>query len=314
MYEILVNPGAHSGRGIELFKKVESVFKEKKVDYHVNYTNHFTENDTVIPDLYNEYKSKGEVLHLIVMGGDGTVNGVLQKLPAFDNLKLSVIPLGSGNDLVRDLDIKGNIRNITRHLLETPITRRIDIGNIHCENKENPEEGTDLRFIVSAGIGYDAAVCEEAMRSPVKNILNKLGLGKLIYLVVALKQLAGVKYIEGTLTIDSVSYSLKQFLLAAAMNHRYEGGGFMFGPEAKDDDGMLEICTVSEVSRLRALRILPTAFSGRHFRFDGVNHYRTGELEFKSDTPLWVHTDGEVRTQADYIKITTDRQILEFEY
>lgn len=314
MYEILVNPGAHSGKGIQLWKSIEPVFKSKNVDYHINYTNYFSENDNVIPDLYEEYKARGEELHLIVMGGDGTVNGTLQKIPSFDNIKLSVIPLGSGNDLIRDLDFKGSLNDITCHLLENPEEHYMDIGNIHCENTFDGEDPVDRRFIVSTGFGYDASICEEVMRSSAKTVLNRLGLGKLVYLIVALKQLAGAKYIEGIMKIGDNHIPLKRFLFVAAMNHRYEGGGFMFGPEAKDNDGILEICAVSGLSKPKTLQVLPTAFKGGHFKFDGVDHYRTGDFEVESDVPLWVHTDGEVITQANKIKVSVDKQILKFVY
>lgn len=314
MYEILVNPGARSGKGLGLWEDLETVFKSHKAEYRVNFTNYFGEEDNIIPDLYEEYKEKGEELHLLVMGGDGTINCAINKLPSFDNVKVSVIPLGSGNDLVRDLGFKGSLKDMATKLLENPEERLMDVGLVHCENSTDGEDPVDRRFIVSTGFGYDAAICEEVMRSGAKTFLNKIGLGKLIYLIVALKQLAGSEWIDATLTVNDKIISLKRFLFACGMNHRYEGGGFMFGPEANDNDGLLEVCHVAGISKPKVLQILPTAFKGEHFKFDGVDHNRASSFQITASIPLWVHTDGEVIAKADSVKVDTLEKVLKFVY
>ncbi len=316
MYEILVNPGAHSGKGVELWKGLEQIFIKHNAKYNVSFTHYFDEDDNIIASLYEEYKAKGEVLNLIVMGGDGTTNGTLQKLPGYDNLRMSVVPIGSGNDLNRDIGEGSKASEAVERILTNPRVKQVDVGNIHCESSAEGSKAVDRRFMVSTGIGFDAAVCEEIMRSSAKNVLNKLGLGKLVYVSVALKQLIGLKSVSGKMQMVDLdkTIDLDKLYFVAGMNHRYEGGGFMFGPEAKNDDGLLEICAVSGVKKPMVLKIIPTAFEGKQFKYDGVDHYRTGHYVIDASAPLWVHTDGEVIAKADHIEVTVDKQALTFVY
>ena len=319
MYEIIVNPTSRSGKSKLLWENIEKRLKEKSVSYRVHFTQDFSTEDNTVADLYDEYLKKGEVLHLIIMGGDGTVNGIIQRLPAFDNVKVSVIPTGSSNDMVRDLGFTGSPEDIALKVVERPEEMKIDVGVLHCENRlvrTGSMNIPDRRFLVSTGIGYDAAVCEEALHSKIKNFFNKIGLGKLTYLGIALKQLARTKYITGELKLDDdeTIIPLERFLFVAGMNHRYEGGGFMFGPEANNHDGKLELCAVSKIKKGKILRVLPTAFKGEHFRYDGVDHYSANKYTVRTSVPLWVHVDGEVATLADFIEVKVMQEVLTLVY
>ncbi len=319
MYEILVNPGARSGRGVRIWNKVEPLFKEANAQYNVHFTEKFHEGGGIVSDIYKKYETSGETMHLVIMGGDGTVNGVLQKIPSFKNIILSVIPIGSSNDLARDIGMPTDPVEAVKHLLEKPTTILVDVGHVHCENtlvRSGSMDIPDRRFIVSTGIGYDAAVCEEAMSSGIKNFFNKIGLGKLTYLGVALKQLFSANYIDGELTLngsDNITH-LNKLLFVCGMNHKYEGGGFMFGPEANNHDGMLELCVISKISKAKILVSLPKAYKGRHFEVDGIDHYRAKSYTVRTSEPLWVHADGEVDTKADFISVYAEQEALQLVY
>ena len=85
-----------------------------------------------------------------------------------------------------------------------------------------------------------------------------------------------------------------RFIFAAGMNHRFEGGGFMMCPKAKDDDGELDYCIVHDLSVLDFFRFFPSATSGGHVRQKAkVAQLRRKSLRVRSDRPLWVHCDGE---------------------
>lgn len=319
MYEIIVNPVSRSGKGKRIWLSLEQIFKDNNAEYRVHYTKEFAQDDDTIKRLYEEYKEKNEVLHLVVMGGDGTVNGILQKLPAFDNVNFSIVPTGSSNDLARDMEINGSFEDIIKHLINNPKSQYIDVGVVHCENslvRDGLMSIPDRRFIVSTGIGFDAAICEEAFRSKIKKICNRIGLGKLTYTGIALKQLAGTRYITGELTLDEKEeiIPLEKLLFVAGMNHRFEGGGFMFGPEASARDGKLELCVVTKISKPKVLQVLPTAYKGEQFKYDGVDHYSARQYTVRTSSPLWVHVDGEVGTKADYISVTTQREVLNLVY
>ena len=175
----------------------------------------------------------------------------------------------------------------------------MDLGTITYDDK------TLRHFAVSCGIGFDAAVCEEALHSPIKDTLNKLGLGKLTYLGIALKQLFAAKAVSCQLTLDdNAPINIHTILFVTVMNHRYEGGGFQFCPDACDRDGILNICAVGDISKLLVLVALPTAFWGKHYFVKGITPYRARQIKIETSSPLWVHTDGEVLRRASSFTVS----------
>ena len=165
---------------------------------------------------------------------------------------------------------------------------------------------------MSSGIGFDAAVCEEALASKFKNTLNKIGLGKLTYLSIALKQLIKARKVTCSITLaDGKMIRLPKFLFVAGMVHQYEGGGFKFCPGADYQDGLLDVCVVGNIPKWLILFALPTAFSGQHYRFCGIDRYSASCIHLETSIPLWVHTDGEVTAKSDYITMTCEKNKLQ---
>lgn len=97
--------------------------------------------------------------------------------------------------------------------------------------------------------------------------------------------------------------NLNTLLFVACMLHRFEGGGFMFCPDADASDGILDLCAVGDLPKLLILFALPTAFKGKHYRFEGITPYRAKTLTIETSSPLWVHTDGEVARKSDRITV-----------
>ncbi len=314
MYHIVVNPVSCSGRGKLYWAAAEPLLKEKNISYKVYISKHHGHISQIIKEITS---STAEDIQIIVFGGDGTINEAIQGITSFEHVSLSYVPTGSSNDLARDLGISLNPKEALLHLLEHPISVQMDVGTLHCENslvRDGHMTIPDRRFLVSCGIGYDAAICKEALSSPIKNFLNRCGLGKLTYLGIALKQLISTKYITGELTLEEneTIIPIRKLLFIAGMNHRYEGGGFMFGPDADNHDGIIDICSVTRISKFKILTVLPSAFKGKHYRYEGVDGYKANNYTIRTSIPLWVHTDGEVETKADFISVKCNPRQLRF--
>lgn len=275
--------------------------------------------------LTSSLSPEGEDVHLVVLGGDGTANEAVQGIADFSRTRFSYIPTGSSNDLARDAGISRNPLEALERILSSARERRMDVGFLHYNTAYLPEASRpadvppDRRFIVSCGIGFDAGVCQEAMKSRMKDFLNKVGLGKLTYLGIALKQLMRSGRDSAELVIDENSPSAKSIRLPglmfiACMSHCYEGGGFYFCPGADAADGMLDLCTVSGVPKWKVLLVLPTAFQGKHYRYNGVERYGGQTIHIRTSAPLWVHTDGEVACRSDDITVSCSKQLLRFYY
>jgi diacylglycerol kinase family enzyme len=166
-------------------------------------------------------------------------------------------------------------------------------------------------FDVSAGIGFDAAVCEQALSSNTKNFLNKIGLGKLTYGSIALRQLFGAEKVACEITLDDKkTIRLNRFIFIAAMVHHYEGGGFKFAPGADLTDGKFDLVYAGDMPSARMLLALPLSFIGHYFWIKGIGHHVVQKVSIKTQKPLWVHTDGEVSVKSDHITFECLKQKL----
>ena len=283
MYNFIVNPNARSGLGKSVWNDLEAILKEKHIEYQVfctKYQKHATK-------ITNDLTSDGKEHIIIALGGDGTVNEVVNGITDFDHVIFGYIPIGSSNDFARGLELPTDPVKALNTILSCPNLHLMNVGELHYKSKVR-------RFAVSCGFGFDADICHEVVVSHVKKFLNKIKLGKLTYVCVALHRLIVTSPYKYDITIDGdqkVSYEKAYF--AAIMNNRYEGGGAKFAPNAKTDDDKLDICVVANISKLKALMLFPMAFAGIHTRFKGVYMHKVAEARIKSARSLPLHTDGE---------------------
>lgn len=312
MYYVIVNPASKSGRGAKIWSALEPILVEKEIAYKVFFSREPGHAVKIVRDLFSSLvdASGCEMLKLIVLGGDGTFNEVLQGISDFSRVQLGYIPAGSSNDLARDLNLPSDPVTALDHILSCQKATSMDIGCAVYENSFT--EGAIKRyFAVSCGIGFDAAVCQEALSSAFKNILNKIGLGKLTYLVIALKQLIAARKVSCQIYLDDKDpIRISRFLFVAGMIHQYEGGGFRFCPDADFHDGIIDLCTVGDISKWLVLVALPTAFKGSHYRFEGIDRYSAESIRIKTSAPMWLHTDGEVSCKVDTVTLTCEKEKL----
>lgn len=283
MYTFIANPNARSGRGILLWKQIEKILQEKEIEYKVLFTKYQHHATRLVHDLTSDSASHT----IVVLGGDGTLNEVIDGIVYLDKVTLGYIPLGSGNDFARGLGLPTDIHGALEQILAPTHYTAMNVGVLDYENKHR-------RFAVSTGIGFDAAVCHQVMVTPLKAFLNRLKLVKLTYLGVALHKLFTLKPVTMTVTTENgETKTYEKVYFTAVMNLKYEGGGFNFCPAASGTDDRLDIITVAELPRLKVLCLLPTAFKGWHTRFHGIHLDTCTEVTVISDYPLPVHTDGE---------------------
>lgn len=302
MYHFIVNPASRSGRGLKIWKEqIEPVLLAN----HISYRSYFSEKAGDVARLTMEalsmeaHSMEQSPSAIVILGGDGTVNEALQGIGDTSRVLLGYIPTGSSNDLARDLRIPKDPSAALDIILHSGRARPMDLGTVTYP------DGESRRFIVSCGIGFDAAVCEEALRSKLKNAMNKIGLGKLTYLGIALKQLFAARAVFGRLTLDGgTSVDIGSMLFTACMLHRFEGGGFMFAPDADAEDGILNMCAVGDLPKPLILLALPTAFKGKHYRFRGITPLKAKQITLEASSPLWVHTDGEVTRKSSRITVS----------
>jgi YegS/Rv2252/BmrU family lipid kinase len=210
---------------------------------------------------------------VIAWGGDGTINEVASAL-AFGPVPLGVVPSGSGNGLARELGIPFDPeRALAVALGDREIV--IDAGEL------------DGRlFFNIAGIGLDARVAHEFTAGG----LVRRGFAR--YLEITVRELFTYRPDEHTIVTDGESQRERALLIAIA-NARQYGNGALIAPEARIDDGRLDVVVIADRSPLRALLQVPRVFMGQIARVPGVTIRRATEVEITSARPVLYHVDGE---------------------
>jgi diacylglycerol kinase (ATP) len=279
---IIVNPVAGKGAGERAIPEIKSYLELFDIDYDLI----LTEYPGHAIDLAEEAGTNGYGT-VVAVGGDGTANEVINGLMRADNnggltSSLAVLPVGRGNDFSFGMGVPQNLKDSCK-LLADGKTRMIDIGFV--KGGDYPE---GRYFGNGVGIGFDAVVGFEAAKLP--SFIS----GIPAYLIAALKTIF-LFFDAPVLRIEIDGEVLEQpCLLVSLMNGRRMGGSFMFAPESKSDDGLLNLCIAKQVTRLQVLGLFPKVMSGTQQEHPAVKMpvARRIKIEALSGT-LPVHADGE---------------------
>ncbi len=296
MYYFIVNPGSRSGNGRLVWETVEKILEQEQAEYRVFFTAYRYHATQLAAELTSS-KLRTR-LTLVAVGGDGTVNEVINGIRDFSRVTFAYIPTGSSNDFARSLGLPGDPEEALRNILRPSYYRKIDLGQISWD-------GRTRCFAGSSGFGFDAAVCHESLVSPMKDTLNRVKLGKLTYVGIALKQILFFRPFPISVLLNNgrkLHFSRTYFI--SALNCKYEGGGLKLCPSAKADDGLLDLCIVEGLSKLTIALMFPTAYIGKHTLFRGIHLQRIKSLEIHTDKPLPFHTDGEPEYLRGNIRIS----------
>lgn len=302
MYHIIVNPGARSGQGLKQWKRLHKELERAKITYIVHFTKSAQDATAYTRSITDRrlYEHNAVDNRIIVLGGDGTLNCVLNGIDDPAHTLIAYLPAGTSNDFAKALQISDDPLRTLQAFSRHGQTCSADIGVASCGKKTR-------RFAVSSGIGYDAAICREALHAPAKDFLNRLGLGRLTYVIIALKQLISLQSVSCDLYLDDQPpIHMKHFYFAAFMQQPFEGGGFAFCPKANPRDGLLDVCFVGNISKLFALSLFPLAAKGRHIGRRGIHYYRGRRIRIVTSKPLCVHTDGEILGSFSELSLSTE--------
>jgi len=222
---------------------------------------------------------------LVVVGGDGMVN-LGANLVAGTRVPLGIIPSGTGNDMARGLgiphdDTEAAIATLAAALRDGP--RTIDAARIDYVDDETGEPAQRW-FLCALSAGFDAIVNERAnaMRNPK---------GPSRYIVALLIELARLKRIAYRLTLDGRLLETEGVLVSLGNNVSL-GGGMRITPDAKLDDGLLDVMVVKPLGRAAFLRIFPRVFKGTHVSDPRVTILRSRAVRIEADG-IVAYGDGE---------------------
>lgn len=271
---VAINPNASFGRGREVGPAVVTTLRA--LGHEVT--------SLIEPDFAQLLDATREAMRdkpdaLVVVGGDGMVNLGVTALEG-TKVPLGLVPSGTGNDVARGLsipidDTEAAITHLTAALQRPP--RVIDAGTIRFE-------GGRARFGCILSAGFDALVNERANRMTRPR-------GRSRYTLALLVELAKLRPIEYTLTLDGVVHTERAMLVAVANNLSF-GGGMKVAPDASLDDGLFDVVLVRPLGRLAFLRIYPRVFAGTHVTDSRVVVHRAASVRVEAEGVV-AYADGE---------------------
>jgi YegS/Rv2252/BmrU family lipid kinase len=210
---------------------------------------------------------------VVVVGGDGTINEAVCGLVG-SGIPLGIIPAGSGNGISRQFNIPMELEAACR-VIANGRTQSVDVGSLNGRF-----------FLGTAGVGYDAMVGQLFEERWGKQR------GMWPYFLSAVSGFFRYRARPLHMCMDDEVVDVVPLLVTAANTAQY-GGGAIIAPQAKPNDGLLDVCVIHDVNFFQALYHWPKLFVGRINKMPQWDMYRTRSLEMFSDHPIPVHVDGE---------------------
>jgi diacylglycerol kinase (ATP) len=271
----IVNPVAGKGRALHMVDAIKARFNRFSQTYEILTTKAPQHAKELALQAIAQAKEKKESLRVYPVGGDGTLNEIINAAIGTD-VELGIIPCGTGNDSSRTLY---PVTDPYKLLSVLPISSSFDfdIG-----------KANDRYFLNIASVGFDADVVMQSRRY--KSLMS----GSMAYLIGALSALLKQKKYRFRITIDDKPSIEKDFLLCISANGSYYGGGFKAAPDADMNDGLLDYYLVDHLSIPKILRFMPMFRKGNHTTLDAVKFIRGKKALIESDEPFPVNIDGEI--------------------
>lgn len=288
---VILNPAAGRGRGAQIKSQLGAALTQAGLPFELfesQARGHAIE-------LARQARAAGSTT-VVAAGGDGTVSEVLNGLvqataPDAPVGRLAIVPIGSANDFSEMAGCPRPVSAVVR-AIAAGTTRYIDLGGVTIQT----ESGEIARYFGNnVGIGFEAQVTLESYR------IRWLR-GTLLYGLAALRALRScpTPLIQTRWQDEHGAWQAVEqpTLLISIGNSRRTGGGFYLTPDAKMDDGLLDVGIAAVRSRLHILSLLPRALVGKHTTDPAVKMVRCTRLEVASTEPVPLHVDGEVLTAA----------------
>ena len=271
MIEIIVN--SRSKKSLNELDKIERVLQGKKLPYRVLKTSETTN----AKDLMNEIHGA----ELIVIGGDGTINEVINN---YHGKEIIYLAYGSGNDLARSIEFKKDIE-ISR-LLESKRFIEYDVGVVN-----------DRKFCSGFDIGFNADIIKRANGSKLKKYI-----GKYIYLLQGVIGILMLKKYKAKISWDNGEITTDKLYLLNAMIQPYEGGGIKFAPNATGQDGKLHIMIMENMSLATFVYNYLCLLLKKHNKMRKVKQITTDRLAIKTNQKYF-QIDGELINNTEQLNV-----------
>jgi YegS/Rv2252/BmrU family lipid kinase len=281
---VVVNPASQGGAARRRFEALLPRIREALGDCDVEWTRGPRDAERIAREGV-----RAGVERVVVAGGDGTLSEVVTGILAADlgrYAEIALLPLGTGGDLRRTLGVPSDMRGALEALSRGG-RRSLDAGRATYRDRSDRE--ATVYFVNVASLGISGLTTELVNRAP-----KALG-GRVSFLLGTLRSIASYRAHPVRLRVDGAVVHEGPLVLATAANGRFFGGGMQVAPDARPDDGLLDMVVIPGFSKLRLVMELRRIYRGSHLGVRGVLALRGKLLEAEPLGPEapWVEIDGE---------------------
>lgn len=269
MIYAICNPVAGNGRGKKVGVQVRDYLHAHQIPCRLIYS----ETPGHAVDLARAARDAGADT-VLAIGGDGTVQEVAQGLTG-STVPLGVVPAGTGNDFIKTLGVPRKPLPALEFILSHP-ARPTDVGEINGRV-----------FINEIGTGFDVSVLDYALKA------KKYCRGLMPYLYGVIKTLFRFRSVNITMSVDGGEETMYDAFVAGVSNGGVIGGGIRIAPDARCDDGLLDVVILDKVKKSRLLARLIGLMRGKILTFPETHFVRAQSVAF-SVPDKRVNVDGEI--------------------
>lgn len=280
---VLVNPNAGTGKGEKDWKKISKLLTDNGFEY----TSVFTERKFHAIEIVSEYIEKG-YRKIVVVGGDGTMNEVVngifaQKKVLPSKISVGMISIGTGNDWVRTYNIPIDYKEAIK-IIKKGNTLEQDAGIVEFHT----DTGTETRYFVNmAGMGFDGLVAQKT------NADKELGKSNpFLYLANLVSSLFSYSSSNIRITVDGRLVKARVFSMSVGIG-QYNGGGMMQAPDALPNDGLFDVTIIKHMTKLSIVANIRRLYDGSIRKVKQVELLTGKSVRVESDVPIPLEVDGE---------------------
>ncbi|CAN2199143.1 LCB5 Sphingosine kinase and enzymes related to eukaryotic diacylglycerol kinase [Candidatus Nanopelagicaceae bacterium] len=270
MWAIVVNPISGGGNGAIRGKEVAGYFASQDLDYTI-ITATSAQKLRANLDNFLDLPEGRQCQGVIAVGGDGLAHLVIQSV-APRKIPFTVIPAGTGNDLVRALGWSLDSINEQLNFVTTTRPTPLDLGMVDSE-----------WFGAILSTGFDSVVNERANAMTWPK-------GPMKYNVAIALELPKFSPVQYTIELDTQLLQVEAMLIAVANGKSY-GGGMQVCPNASMTDGLFDVMILHPVSKVEFIKVFPKVFKGAHIDHPQVRIYRSAKVSISSSAVAYA--DGE---------------------
>ncbi len=280
MQVILYNPLSNKGKNVKIADRLAKQGQKKGLLVT-------TKNLLEIKDVkafLSLYKKEDSI---IIIGGDGTLNRIVNQINGYEVLPETFIyKAGTGNDFIRTVPIKNKLANIKPFIKDLP--------TLYVNGKVE-------KFINGAGVGLDGIVCYKVNKS-------KAAKNKSNYFRNAITSFFQYKPVKGTITVDGKTWVENKLWFATVMFSSYFGGGMKLAPKKNRSEHNLELVIVKDIPKWLLVLVFPTIYFGWHPLFKKyVKFYRGNDITVEFEHPSYLQRDGEDEYPVSKYRVTMDK-------